>query len=253
MGRAPCEATSHDQAGEQVKDRGADRGAECMDGLPPVSGRAVGIVGLMSGLCAISLATGVAYADFRLSGHANAGLMLFVGVLGMGLPLLLFARRARWGWRGWGFRRPRHSALHLLWQIPTAILSSLLITAIAFTIVGGSPAKAGSTTAAFSEGSLLTGALAAVAAIVLAPLIEEMLFRRLILDWLRRRLPVPAAVLICAGLFAAVHVVPQAMVYVGLVGLWATLLRVWSGALWHSVALHAANNSLVAAIVISSL
>ena len=218
-----------------------------VDDLPPVRGVTVAVAGVLAVVAAALFAVGAALTDRWLTGSAGLSTMLVAGVIGMAIPLLLIGRRLGWGWREWGFRRPRQSLWHTVWLVPTAILSSLAVTALVLPLLGVSPAEDAATEAAFQEGSAATIVLVALAAIVIAPLIEEMFFRRLLLDWLRRRIPLGPAVLLCSLAFAAVHILPPAMVYVGLVGLWMAVLRVWSGALWHSVILHAANNALATA------
>lgn len=224
-----------------------------VDGLPQVPGRAVLLTAFCATLGAVALAVGAAVAEQWLTGSARVGTMLVAGLTGMTLPVLIAGRLLRWTWADWGFRRPRQSLWHLLWQVPLAILSSLTLTGLVLTGLDAAPAEQGAAEAAFGEGSLVVVVLVGIAAIVVAPLIEEMFFRRMLLDWLRRHTPVTIAVLVTAACFALVHVLPPAMLYVGLVGLWMTGLRVWSGALWHPVILHAANNALATVIVLTAL
>ncbi len=84
---------------------------------------------------------------------------------------------------------------------------------------------------------------------LLFPAAEEIIFRWLLLDWLRTRFSSAVAVLFSAVTFGAVHVVPVVMIYVVFLGLSACLLRLWHGSLWAPLALHATNNAVVALIV----
>ena len=245
-------------AGERAQDDlDPDRGAwpepGRADGLPRVPGRALAAAAVLAAIGAVAFAVATGFVEQRLTGTARLGTMVFVGVIGMIVPVLAVGRRLGWGWRDWGFRRPRRSLWHALWQVPLAVMSSATITAVVMSLLGQTPSGRGATEAAFEGGSIVTIVLVVVAATILAPLVEEMLFRRMLLDWLRQRTPVVVAVLVCALIFAAVHVLPAAMLYVGLVGLWMTVLRVWSGALWHSVILHAANNTLASIVVITAM
>lgn len=223
------------------------------DGLPRVPGWALAGTSALAVIGAIAFAVAAGFVEQRLTGSAGLGTMVFVGLIGMTIPVLAAGRFLGWGAAEWGFRRPRISLWHLLWIVPVAILSSLTVAGIVLTALGTDPGDGGAAEAAFESGSLLTIVLVAVAAIVIAPVVEEMLFRRMLLDWLRQRTPLVVAVLLCAVVFAVVHILPPAMIYVGLVGLWMTVLRVWSGALWHSVLLHAANNALATVVVLTAL
>lgn len=221
--------------------------------LPAVRGRTVLLAVVLVLVSAVSLVAATGLVDYRLTGSAGFGPMILAGTVGMLLPLLFIGRRLHWGWADWGLARPRRSLLHLVWQVPMAILSSLLVTAVVLGSLGVEPAEEQAAGTALLEGSTPTIFLVLVAAVVIAPIAEEMLFRRLLLDWLRRRLPVTVALLITSMVFAVVHIVPQAMLYVGLVGLWMAVLRVWSGALWHPIVLHASNNALASAVVLMSM
>lgn len=223
------------------------------DGLPRVPGWALAGTSALAVMGAIGFAVLAALVERRFTGSAGLATMLFVGVIGMTLPVLGVGRFLGWGWAEWGFRRPRVSLWHLLWVVPLAIMSSLTVTGVVLTLTGAEPTGGGAAEEAIEGGSASTIVLVAVAAIVIAPLVEEMLFRRLLLDWLRQRTSGVLAVLLCAVVFAVVHVLPAAMIYVGMVGLWMTVLRVWSGALWHSVLLHAANNTLATLVVLTAL
>jgi membrane protease YdiL (CAAX protease family) len=86
---------------------------------------------------------------------------------------------------------------------------------------------------------------------VLAPLVEEIYFRGLLLGWLRRRLNVVVAALISATVFALVHgyyVLHHGLegwvitALIGLVGLMLTVLAVTARSLWPSIAGHCGYN-----------
>lgn len=93
-------------------------------------------------------------------------------------------------------------------------------------------------------------ALAALVVCV-APLIEELLFRGVLLSGLMRRMPVWPAILVSALIFGGAHLpdfkfawypIPDLM----LLGVALAWLRVKSRSLWPSVAMHATNNLLAA-------
>ncbi|MFN8532928.1 MAG: type II CAAX endopeptidase family protein [Dehalococcoidia bacterium] len=103
--------------------------------------------------------------------------------------------------------------------------------------------------------SPLSLAFALLSASVVAPIAEETFFRGLVLQGLNGRLGQVAAVLVSSALFALSHLVPQVLPPIFLLGVFLALLRIWSGSLWPSIALHAAFNtvSLVAVFAASRL
>lgn len=90
-------------------------------------------------------------------------------------------------------------------------------------------------------------ALLAMLAIVVAPLIEELLFRGVLLSAWLRRLPVAWAVAATATLFALVHLPDLKYLWYGLpnlamLGVAFAWLRLKSGSLWPAVVAHGMNN-----------
>ncbi|MBI4081438.1 MAG: CPBP family intramembrane metalloprotease [Candidatus Lambdaproteobacteria bacterium] len=86
-----------------------------------------------------------------------------------------------------------------------------------------------------------------VAAILLAPLLEEVLFRGLLLPTLRKRLAFIPAALVVSVLFAAAHTAQTgtywpALLGIGLCGFALAWLRERSRTLWPAIAFHAGFN-----------
>lgn len=92
----------------------------------------------------------------------------------------------------------------------------------------------------------LEGLGLALAFVVVAPLVEEALFRGVILPGLAedQLANVPKAIVGSALLFAVMHVRADAVVYAFAAGLVLGAVRVWTGSLLPCVALHAANNAV---------
>jgi membrane protease YdiL (CAAX protease family) len=74
------------------------------------------------------------------------------------------------------------------------------------------------------------------------PLVEEALFRGALFGTLRRRHPAAFVVSLTASLFAIVHVQPQLLLPIAMVGAALAFLRVASGSIWPGVVLHMAFN-----------
>ena len=79
---------------------------------------------------------------------------------------------------------------------------------------------------------------------VLAPLVEEMVFRGLLYGWLAGRWGTTAAWLVSSVVFAAAHVEPAHVLLVLPLGLWFGWLRQRTDSLWPSLMAHVVNNGL---------
>jgi len=100
--------------------------------------------------------------------------------------------------------------------------------------------------------SLFLASLAVMA--LLAPLVEETVFRGLLYGWVAGRWGTTIAWLVSSILFAAAHVEPAHALLVLPLGLWFGWLRQRTDSLWPSVVAHIVNNGLavVAAAVMTS-
>lgn len=121
-------------------------------------------------------------------------------------------------------------------------LGMALGTAISL-LLGFLPEKLLSDYAAQSE-ALLMGPLAlrVLSIAILAPLLEEMLFRGLIYDTLRKAMPRPWAIAIGSLLFGLLHGQPVWIAYAALLGAVMCLVRDACNSLWASIAFHMAVN-----------
>lgn len=79
---------------------------------------------------------------------------------------------------------------------------------------------------------------------LLAPACEELLFRGAFFGWLRGRLPLWAAAVISAALFAAVHLILPLFPYLFIFGVVAAVIRERTGSTLNSFVMHAIQNSL---------
>ncbi|WP_341395929.1 CPBP family intramembrane glutamic endopeptidase [Arthrobacter sp. G119Y2] len=150
-----------------------------------------------------------------------------------------------------GFRRLTPRLLHLLWQIPVTVIVCALTQALflsLLTLTEADATTAGSTDGAFDDIARLPTYLAVIAVLVVAvltPLWEEVLFRGAFLDGFSARFGPAVAIILSAGLFAAVHVIPVSFAYLFMLGIALALMRRFHQNLWASILLHAANNALV--------
>jgi membrane protease YdiL (CAAX protease family) len=150
-----------------------------------------------------------------------------------------------------GFRRPTPR-----WAGKVA-LTYLIYLAFTFTLIrlAGEPEQTDiADKLGFHEGTLAAIAVG-LAIVVLAPLTEETFFRGFFFGGLRSRLPFPAAALISAALFGAVHgadVNLIAAVQLAGFGLGLAWLYEETGSIWPSISLHMLNNAVAFTLLVTS-
>ena len=82
---------------------------------------------------------------------------------------------------------------------------------------------------------------------VLAPLVEELIFRGLLYGWLAGRWGTIVAWIVSSLAFAAAHIEWKHIVLVLPLGLWFGWLRRRTGSLWPSLVAHMVNNGIAVA------
>jgi membrane protease YdiL (CAAX protease family) len=90
--------------------------------------------------------------------------------------------------------------------------------------------------------------VAVVRGCLVAPVFEEVLFRGLLLQWLKRHMSVYGAIAIAAALFAVMHVYPVLMLYAFVYGLATGLVRERTGSTFNPLIMHTLNNVLLLSI-----
>jgi len=163
----------------------------------------------------------------------TAALVYYLKRRGISLGFLPLGRR------GW----------HLLWQVPLAIFVAGVTAAIVGPLLGLSPSE--NTSAADGRGVMVVVSLACY--LFLAPLIEEIVFRRLLMGYLDRSVPAIASVLFSSVLFGAAHIAPPVIVYATFLGMGCALVTRFHNSLRAGFILHLANNLTVQLIAISAL
>lgn len=162
-------------------------------------------------------------------------------------------RRDGLGLAALGFARPTWGLAHLLWQVPLIMAAGAVTAAV---VAGGllqqgpPPDDRLDVVAASAAWPTVIGVL--LAAAVVAPLLEEVLFRGLLFRSIARTLPTTAAAIISSAVFAAAHIVPAVMPYLFVVGLGCCWLYARHRTLWAPIVLHAVNNTLVTIAAVSS-
>ncbi len=227
--------------------------------LPPVSGRMV-LLALGAFLVGSVVPAGLVLLTLWLLGSLDPVITVIVAAvlaasIGACGCLALLAWHLGWGWRQLGFSPATRSLWHLLWEIPLSFLVIIISVGAVALVLASDPG--GGTRNADYGAALAAGPLTLVPLVLISVLVvpaaEEVVFRRFLLDWLCTRVPAAAAVGLSAVAFALVHVAPPVMLYVGMLGVCAAVLRLWHGTLYAPLALHAVNNGLVVLVAIAGL
>jgi membrane protease YdiL (CAAX protease family) len=179
------------------------------------------------------------------------GVLTVVTIAAAAVVMALIVRqfwRAQWSrdeLPGFGFVQPAHKS-NYLGAVLLGIGVLLLGGAITHLLAGQHPVHQDVAVMA-SQVSLGLRLLLALLVVGVAPFVEEMVFRGVLLSGLASRMPVGWAIVVSAVVFGCVHLpdfkfswypVP-ALVLLGLALGW---IRVRSGSLWPSITLHATNN-----------
>lgn len=163
----------------------------------------------------------------------TAALVYYLKRRGVSLGFLPLGRR------GW----------HLLWQVPLAIFAAGVAAAIVGPLLGLSPSE--NTSAADGRGVMIVVSLACY--LLLAPLVEEIVFRRLLMGYLDRSVPAFANVILSSLLFGVAHIAPPVMVYAAFLGMGCALVTRFHNSLRAGFIVHLVNNVAVQLIAVSAL
>jgi uncharacterized protein len=174
-------------------------------------------------------------------------LVIAAQTLGLAGALAYLAARRRLSWRLLGPRRPawRHVAIGLGFGVGGFVAVNLLIAGLLQVFGPVDPPEQQLLSDVTAGG--LTTVFAVIAAVVMAPLVEEVVFRGVLFQGLKRRIGLWPGALVSGLLFAVVHVEVQqplyssAFVLLGLLFAW-TMHRF--GSLLVPIVAHAAFNAV---------
>lgn len=213
---------------------------------PPVRGvhmawAAASVAAMFAGAAIVGIAFGLS-CDGDSSWIA-LGVSLGGAISGLGILWYGFYRRLGWSRRDFGFLPCTHSLRHLLWWIPLTLLGGGAATGV----IGwqfGTEQKSSS----IADGidiSPVAAVLAAVCGAVVIPLIEEVVFRRVLFDWLQGRMPTAIAASLTVAIFAVMHGIPMVVVYLIFAGTSIIVARLWFRSLTAPFLIHCVNNAVV--------
>jgi hypothetical protein len=233
-------------------------------GLPPISptptpsgptGRDV-LLGLsLSALLFLVLAVGLGAAHLLHPGDwltGPWGLLLQLALANAVLAAAAVAVAARRGWAVFRFAPLPAGMLALCAAagaaggISLALLLSIVSEAVGIPLHGVNDELMG-----VDDLPPLGMVLFAVIAAGTTPLVEELIFRGLLFQWLRGRIGAGGGALASAVLFGGLHWPSGQALWAGLVGLALALLFDRVGSLWASIAAHSGNNALAIVLVLT--
>lgn len=149
-----------------------------------------------------------------------------------------------------GFSRPSLRLLHLLWQIPAAVLVVLGAQLLVFAITGSELVSDSSTDSIAGNAGPVAAIVMFLAVAIITPFWEELFFRGVIYGYVRNRLGAAGGVTLSAVVFALCHGVPILLPYMLVLGLCLALLRAFHGNLWGPLGLHLAINSTASLVLL---
>ncbi len=149
-----------------------------------------------------------------------------------------------------GFRKPTARFWHLLWQIPVMILVALIVQAIFASTFGIERSQGRSIEYLVRNTSVAVAIVASLTVSVLVPLWEEITFRGILFNGIKRRVGTALAIILSALLFSIAHIAPALMPYMFMVGLGLGFIRVFHDNLWASIIAHISLNTLVTGLLL---
>lgn len=175
-------------------------------------------------------------------------------LVALAVPTVLLVRYMRRRGLELGFARLGSRGWHLLWQAPAVVFGSAAASASVAPLIG---LESGGD----STGDVLARDLDSAAPVLLllagylliGPLIEEIVFRRVLMNYFDTLMPAAASVLATAAIFGAAHVAPPAILFTFFSGIGLALVARFHGNITSSFIVHVVNNVLASATVIGAL
>ncbi len=167
----------------------------------------------------------------------------------LAIAMVIVARR-RGSWREIGFRAPPLVPLLLtpaIFFTQTVLIAIINLTILTLTGEFNNPQRDLFTDP--SGFSWLNFGLAFFAGAIVAPVVEELVFRGLLYQWLRMRTNVTVGVIVSAAIFSAIHGIPIVFPALFMVGIVLAVAFEWSKSLWVPITLHFFQNATVISLL----
>jgi hypothetical protein len=223
-----------------------------MTSADPVSGRRL-LISVAAGFLAAALLIAATVLALRLGARGwsvdHLPDLVAISLLDVYAGLLV-GIVAVFGWRrirtqlGLRFTGVGHILLALgAWVV--GIVTGTVVTAALAPLMGRPANNAKEILSVGSDPLFL--ALIAFTVCLLGPLVEELLFRGMLLGWLSRRLPIAIAIVISALVFAGLHFIPTLLPFLFILGITTGLVRWYTGSTLNSLVVHVCQNTLAVA------
>jgi membrane protease YdiL (CAAX protease family) len=219
------------------------RGPDPAPAWPP----SAALMGLLVALAATFVLTGIVAVFYLLLGWENpqdAASFDFVAIAlqsaaFVGAALLMTERLGRPSARQFGFRGFSRSALRwaLLALVAYYVLSSIYVL-LAQPPSDDLPQQLG------ADRSTLLAIVTGIFVIAIAPPVEEFFFRGFVYQALRTRLGVPGGAVVSGLIFGGIHLKPEYLVPLAILGTALALLFEKTDSLWPCILVHALNNAI---------
>ena len=175
-------------------------------------------------------------------------------LVALAVPTVLLVRYMRRRGLELGFARLGRRGWHLLWQAPAVVLGSAAATSVVAPLSGLEPrGDSASETLARDLDSAAPVLLLLVGYLLIGPLIEEIVFRRVLMNYFDTLMPAVASVVVTSAIFGVAHIAPPAMVFTFFSGIGLALVARFHGNITSSFIVHVVNNLLASAAVIGAL
>jgi membrane protease YdiL (CAAX protease family) len=203
------------------------------------------VIGFAVGIVLSSLGLGV------------VGAALSVGIQGLAHGALAIAVIQLWGreerdarspWTALGLTGPGHAKKVLVWIVPALALCAFIVQVASYLnllILRRAPDTQSAVELVANQGGLAVTLLIGAGAVLVAPVVEELLFRGFLFRNLRDSIGRGPAMFLSGAIFGAVHLQPTLILPLGGLGVALALLYEWSGSIWVPIAAHAAWNALM--------
>jgi membrane protease YdiL (CAAX protease family) len=210
-------------------------------------------MGLLVGIVGVVVASGLVAIPFAAAGaDLDSGGFIIVGTIVQDLVMIaaayfLTADLGRPSPRTFGLRPFRSSALGWVFA---AFVAYLVLTSI-YTVLVDPPSEQLPTGLDKADENLLLAIATGMLLVVVAPFAEEMFFRGFLYQAFRNSFGVLPGALLSAVIFGAIHFEFFKLVQLAILGVILALLFEKTQSLWPPIMLHAVNNALAFAVLMS--
>lgn len=186
--------------------------------------------------------------EFVLDTYAEPALKVAI------IVVLYFAFKSRgWTWRQAGFTKLPKRAWNMVWQVPLASAATMLAVVPLAGVLGFENNNAESNEALLNGATPVSLIVSLIGTVILAPIFEEFVFRRLIVGWVSKWMSPLAAVFVVGIIFGVLHINPYAILWVSCLGIWAGIFTLHYKSLWAGIIVHMVNNALATSALFVAL